>query len=1069
MTEPHVIFFHEDGLISIKEADSIENKTVSQILDTFHFEDPTIFILGYSTGTTVEILSPDIIPLRIYPGLKTRKPPESNLFPDIALCILNKSETKKEYFVIYPSLSTDEKITFPPLFYGFDSDSYNLSITDMIKKIVRYFNLLIADPKLYLNDEEIPTEDSSFTCLNFIQKVNNSKNSKIHLKFNYMKSIDKGILQYSRRQQLIKDMVTEEMIFARDLALLLNLIGENVQKKRIFTESQFECIFGPIPDMLNASARFTTAITDKVTYSAVISDAILRQIPDLQENFKEFFANYFELIPDTIERHKNDVELQGIIQNTFEKEDSTFQSVTILPIQHFPRYQLFVKELLECTPKSHPDFHPFQTILVELFRVVNELNDYHMFRDVLKLEKKLVPLNENENDPIKIDGRYLLKKFVVNQTKLSKNYLYVLNDLILLTSPSGNGSKELERLRCRYDELIFFVNPKNFSISIFHENQLKSIKFSSYETLEEMMKILNECRKEAFNNNIEKKWSLMATEYLPTKNQIMPLMIDSSSCKIGNLINAASYSVYITFDIRNNELNVIKNIKNIHSHAKLVKVDNVHIPFIYGGEKYPSVLEFFDNRFTENKPQPNKSTSSSDVALNNLVPMPAPKEGRVHHTCCSYKQYIVIYGGYKEMNLKNQKKKYFPEIFFYNVQTDEWFTNKSDHVNEPDPRYKHSAVVYKNLMIIHGGVSAITEAILNDTWCFNFNDGKWSLINNDSKIFVSRFEHAAVMVKQFMFVIGGMTYNTKTNKIQDQEKFIVGEEEDQDPNSSINPDEIILEEEESDESYNEENNNSSNEPQTSSNNNKENENLESTNDNNNNVNVNVNENINLEDFVFVDSSDVLNSSMLLEDENLVAAPSCFCINIETGKLYKLNIIGNFLPGRSLSSAVYDDDNNRIILFGGSYRSVKLDCGSPVTYLTIPQVFISSEPKEGDIDVSQIASPKPKVSRMSSQSVFTVYLLPNGKDVKNDEGENNRNKGEVLNLNVEVPPATPNPKRVRFPLQDYQSNSAQTPGRRPPQRSQGNVASDQQSDDQIQAKPRLFARIFQKKRRHSDKQ
>ena len=98
----------------------------------------------------------------------------------------------------------------------------------------------------------------------------------------------------------------------------------------------------------------------------------------------------------------------------------------------------------------------------------------------------------------------------------------------------------------------------------------------------------------------------------------------------------------------------------------------------------------------------------------------------------------------KEMNLKNQKKKYFPEIFFYNVQTDEWFTNKSDHVNEPDPRYKHSAVVYKNLMIIHGGVSAITEAILNDTWCFNFNDGKWSLINNDSKIFVSRFEHAAV-------------------------------------------------------------------------------------------------------------------------------------------------------------------------------------------------------------------------------------------------------------------------------------------------------------------------------------
>ena len=68
-------------------------------------------------------------------------------------------------------------------------------------------------------------------------------------------------------------------------------------------------------------------------------------------------------------------------------------------------------------------------------------------------------------------------------------------------------------------------------------------------------------------------------------------------------------------------------------------------------------------------------------------------------------------------------------------------------------------------MIIHGGINPSNNQILDDTWVFNFVDGKWSQLNfeNNSSI-IPRYGYAAVVVNEFMFIIGGLTNPNKKFK-----------------------------------------------------------------------------------------------------------------------------------------------------------------------------------------------------------------------------------------------------------------------------------------------------------------
>lgn len=971
MEDFSVTIISENGSISKKNVGLFKNKTVLEILTNVLNLSLDEYIIAVRTRSFLDILQSDIIPLKKYPKLKIENTADQFSIPDFSLCILKKSEEDKEHILLYPISVNNDDLIFQPFIYSFSQDDYSKSLSDITSDITDYFGLHVLNAELYLKNQKI----TNTSCSKFIQKVKQLNDSEIQFRFFIS---DDAIRKINHRQQIISEMIRTEGEFCRDLALFRNQVGVRLQESHVFSDFEHKTVFGSIGDMLKASAIFTTALSGKNTYSQSIANIILSLIPDLKENFKEYFANFHtkDLIPEIIDRHKNNPQLEAIVHRTFENGASDFQSMAIKPIQHFPRYRLLAVDIQKYTPKSHPDYLLYDTVIKEFDKTIHELNNYYLVREVRFLQQRLKPLKENENKRLNEKGRSLVTKYNVNQGLFSgKNTLYLLSDLILFTQIENK--KEVEKFRCRYEYFFFVPVPTKSSIYVYYQNNFELLKFSSNTLMNEMINNVIALRKNAFEAIPEKNNLLKSFEYVLYSQPNLEPMIDSSCCKIGNLIMAASRQLYMTFDTNHeSSLSIGKygTNMNIHSHAKLVSVDKIPIPYIFGGEKFPLPLELsLGKQFVDVKQKLERKNSADDLV--NVIPLNEMKEGRMYHTCCSYKKYIVIYGGYR--NIKNSKK-FFPDVYFYNVETCEIFVTVPCQNKEPESRYNHSAVVYKNLMIIHGGRNS-RNGILNDTWCYNFNDGKWTLLDlsrphNESTI-VPRFGHSAVCVNHFMFIIGGVTSRSEASNVIKNELM----------NNNNNDSESSKEEEESD----------------------------------------------------VDKITNWSTSSLIFNSNYIPAPNCFCLNIERGDFINVNLIGNFLPGLSLFSTIYDDCNKQILVFGGSdiENAFKRNPTSVmiISRISVPNRFTLVAPYEGDIDVEKISSSTSTLQlkhRKSHAQLKIPIMSHDDKKTQNEDQERRRKIEKSPSDAIFKKPSTPKARRVVFhdDLIVKQDNGPQTPKR-----------------------------------------
>ena len=49
----------------------------------------------------------------------------------------------------------------------------------------------------------------------------------------------------------------------------------------------------------------------------------------------------------------------------------SLESLLILPVQRIPRYELFLKELLKCTGKTHPDYKYLESGLFDVMSILD--------------------------------------------------------------------------------------------------------------------------------------------------------------------------------------------------------------------------------------------------------------------------------------------------------------------------------------------------------------------------------------------------------------------------------------------------------------------------------------------------------------------------------------------------------------------------------------------------------------------------------------------------------------------------------------------------------------------------
>jgi len=125
-------------------------------------------------------------------------------------------------------------------------------------------------------------------------------------------------------------------------------------------------------------------------------------------------------------------------------------------------------------------------------------------------------------------------------------------------------------------------------------------------------------------------------------------------------------------------------------------------------------------------------------------------QGRLCHSGVVFDDKMYVYGGH----ITQPSSEYFHDVkqdmYEYSFGTREWATVPGTIAPK---RTEHSAVVWKDSMIIFGGYSGVGYE--NSVFSFNYATREWTLVDAKGEIPTARSAHTAVLYNDKMYVFGG--------------------------------------------------------------------------------------------------------------------------------------------------------------------------------------------------------------------------------------------------------------------------------------------------------------------------
>ncbi|XP_026807019.1 uncharacterized protein LOC113549757 [Rhopalosiphum maidis] len=122
------------------------------------------------------------------------------------------------------------------------------------------------------------------------------------------------------------------------------------------------------------------------------------------------------------------------------------------------------------------------------------------------------------------------------------------------------------------------------------------------------------------------------------------------------------------------------------------------------------------------------------------------------HTAVVYQDKVYVFGG--EVGFSSASES---PLWSYSIKDNLWKKVKGKSgSNVPKGRRGHTALVYRNSMIIYGGYRDL-KGSTNEMWAFHFDTESWHLLSQGRVLPPARHKHSAIIHDDIMWVYGGMT------------------------------------------------------------------------------------------------------------------------------------------------------------------------------------------------------------------------------------------------------------------------------------------------------------------------
>lgn len=123
------------------------------------------------------------------------------------------------------------------------------------------------------------------------------------------------------------------------------------------------------------------------------------------------------------------------------------------------------------------------------------------------------------------------------------------------------------------------------------------------------------------------------------------------------------------------------------------------------------------------------------------------KRRRQCHSCILYNNGLYIYGGFR-FNV------YLSDLLHYDIQKAKWSLLKPKSKDTPGKKSAHSAVLFRDSMLLFGG-KCDDSTRCADIWNLDLRTLVWKLERVSGDVPSKRSSHSAVMYKDCMIVFGG--------------------------------------------------------------------------------------------------------------------------------------------------------------------------------------------------------------------------------------------------------------------------------------------------------------------------
>ncbi|XP_026524401.1 rho guanine nucleotide exchange factor 38 [Notechis scutatus] len=205
----------------------------------------------------------------------------------------------------------------------------------------------------------------------------------------------------ARRQKIIAEILQTERDYLSDLELCIRIVVEPLKKRQI-ARLDVDSLFSNIESVHEISSKLLSLLEEAtldVEPAIQIIGQVFLQIKDVLEEAYKIYCYHHDDAHLLLEFYEKDEELKQCIKDCLHSLKKIYEeggkpnlldmgSLMIKPIQRVMKYPLLLCELLNATPKSHPDHKALQDALVAMKDMNMNINELKRRKDIVLKYKK---------------------------------------------------------------------------------------------------------------------------------------------------------------------------------------------------------------------------------------------------------------------------------------------------------------------------------------------------------------------------------------------------------------------------------------------------------------------------------------------------------------------------------------------------------------------------------------------------------------------------------------------------------------------------------------------------------